>query len=243
MHCISAITKVESIFWILLQNTRIYSCIALKKRQFPSNDEYCYRQVRPQNGSVVVCAGGDEGQEIEEFSNKIGEDGIIHIFEPSKYSYAALSNKLAALKNIRVWPYALSSSRGVLDFYESVESKGASGFNVPFGNYETYPVEAISIDEWAEVNGIPKIDYIKMDIEGAEYDTLIGATRVIKEFKPSLAICVYHRNDSAAGIYDEDILRIPMLVKRLVSDYKCSLVNTEYNTWIGTKMFASRAEI
>lgn len=42
-----------------------------------------------------------------------------------------------------------------------------------------------------------RIDFIKADIEGAERNMLMGATKVLKEFSPKLAICTYHLADDA----------------------------------------------
>lgn len=60
------------------------------------------------------------------------------------------------------------------------------------------------------------IDYhptlIKMDIEGAELDSLIGATQIIKTLKPKLAICIYHM--------PFDFYEIPKFLKSLVPEYK-----------------------
>jgi Trk K+ transport system NAD-binding subunit len=47
--------------------------------------------------------------------------------------------------------------------------------------------------ELVEELGLEKVDFIKMDIEGAEVDALIGAEETISQFKPKLAICTYHR--------------------------------------------------
>ena len=47
--------------------------------------------------------------------------------------------------------------------------------------------------------------FIKMDIEGAEIEGLIGARRTIAEFKPDLGICVYHASDH--------LWKIPLLIK------------------------------
>ena len=41
--------------------------------------------------------------------------------------------------------------------------------------------------------GLDRLDFIKMDIEGAEIEALKGAEASIRHFKPKLAICLYHR--------------------------------------------------
>lgn len=57
--------------------------------------------------------------------------------------------------------------------------------------------------------------YIKMDIEGAELDALMGAEEIIKRCKPKLAICVYHKPDH--------FWEIPFYIKRIVPEYKIYL--------------------
>jgi len=57
-----------------------------------------------------------------------------------------------------------------------------------------------------------KPDYIKMDIEGSEKEALIGAKEIIKDFKPKLAISLYHKA--------EDLWEIPLLIKELNPDYE-----------------------
>lgn len=54
--------------------------------------------------------------------------------------------------------------------------------------------------------------YIKMDIEGAEIEALRGAERLIRNCKPKLAICIYHKN--------EDVTQIPELLLKYNEDYK-----------------------
>ena len=62
--------------------------------------------------------------------------------------------------------------------------------------------------------------YIKMDVEGAEYETLLGCKRLIRECKPKLAVSAYHR----AG----DIFTLPLLIARLNPDYKIYLRHHKY---------------
>ena len=51
-----------------------------------------------------------------------------------------------------------------------------------------------------------------MDVEGAELESLKGAQKVIKRDKPKLAVCIYHK--------PEDILTLPLFIKKLVPEYK-----------------------
>ena len=56
-----------------------------------------------------------------------------------------------------------------------------------------------------------KLDFIKMDIEGAEYKALIGGRNTIEEQQPVMMISVYHKQD--------DFIRIPLLIKSLCPSY------------------------
>lgn len=59
----------------------------------------------------------------------------------------------------------------------------------------TISVRAVRIDTLMAELGGGRVDFIKMDIEGAEPKALAGAGRTIAAFKPRMAICVYHGHD------------------------------------------------
>lgn len=70
----------------------------------------------------------------------------------------------------------------------------------------------MSIDEIVYSEESPKVTFIKMDIEGAELESLKGAQKVIQRDKPKLAICIYHK--------PEDMVELPLYIKELVPEYK-----------------------
>lgn len=57
-----------------------------------------------------------------------------------------------------------------------------------------------------------KVTFIKMDIEGAEYEALRGAKNIISSYHPKLAVSIYHK--------DEDIWEIPQLILSFYANYK-----------------------
>jgi FkbM family methyltransferase len=67
------------------------------------------------------------------------------------------------------------------------------------------------------------VTFIKYDIEGAEYNGLLGARRIIETYKPKLAICIYHR--------PEDIWELPKLILQFRSDYKFYLRHYSLVDW------------
>uniref|UniRef100_UPI0025DD2048 FkbM family methyltransferase n=1 Tax=uncultured Succinivibrio sp. TaxID=540749 RepID=UPI0025DD2048 len=64
---------------------------------------------------------------------------------------------------------------------------------------------------------------IKMDIEGAELDSLKGASEIISKLKPKLAICIYH--------LPLDFYEIPKYLKALVPEYKFKIRQHEDLFW------------
>jgi hypothetical protein len=56
------------------------------------------------------------------------------------------------------------------------------------------------------------VSYIKMDVEGSEYEALKGARKMISSYTPKLAVCVYHKQ--------EDIWEIPKLIHELNPSYR-----------------------
>ena len=71
-----------------------------------------------------------------------------------------------------------------------------------------YSIEGVRADD---IISTP-VDMIKLDIEGAEANALLGMQNLIRKYKPVLAVCIYHKQD--------DFITLPKLVLNLVPEYK-----------------------
>ena len=105
-------------------------------------------------------------------------------------------------KNVLIYPMGVYSKTAIL----KLTSLGSGSF---ISNEGDNFISVTSLDE-AIYNFKP--DYIKMDVEGSEKEALIGAKEIIKEFKPKLAISLYHKA--------EDLWELPLLIKELNPDYE-----------------------
>lgn len=145
-------------------------------------------------GDIVVDAGGCYGDTALYFAHKAGPAGRVESFEflPMNVSVfrrnLQLNPELAARIHLHECPVHSESGREM--FVEEC-GPGTRVLDRPKDN-AAIAVRTTRIDDLVTVDGLPGIDFIKMDIEGAELAALKGSEAVLREFKPKLAICVYH---------------------------------------------------
>ena len=111
-------------------------------------------------------------------------------------------NDLITSEKVTVIDKALSDQNKTVSFISNANGTSCIGVGEE-------KVEAVTLDS---VIGDKQVTFIKMDIEGAEYNALLGAKNIIGKYHPKLAISVYHR--------PEDIYDIPNLILSYSSDYR-----------------------
>ncbi len=168
-----------------------------KKTFFKKDHFYEDFGVEIESGDVVIDAGANIGT-IAAYAASKGAN--VYAFEPIEECRKFLAETVKLNENlpgkIRIEPFALSDKTEKLEFSMDgslLTSSSVIGYETHSENKQE--MDAISLDEWAEKESIRKIDFIKADIEGAERKMLLGATRILREMKPKLAICTYHLPD------------------------------------------------
>jgi FkbM family methyltransferase len=130
----------------------------------------------------------DVGANIGAFSvlmARLARDGRVFCFEAVKETAAVLQQNLDrnAATNATVVTAAVSSEAGTVRMHEP---KGWLGTSFVLAGGGDTP--AITLDEFARDNGISRVDFIKMDTEGAELPAMNGAWSLIRSHRPVLLI-------------------------------------------------------
>lgn len=175
---------------------------------------YETENVKLQAGDIVIDAGANMGV----FSVLAADAGTtVYAFEPqpSVHELLEANAKLNSFADkINLVKFGLSDKKCTVDFFEDFSQFTSSGMVMSVENRQgkTYKIDCVSLDEWVRENNIPRVDFIKADIEGAERLMLDGAKETLRKFKPRLAICTYHLPD------DPKVLREKILSAN--PDYK-----------------------
>ena len=172
-----------------------------------------------------VDGGAFDGDTLRELFKTKYDIECIATFEPDLENFRKLAEYVFSSGNKRVylWPCGIYSTTQQLYF----QSGRGEGSRILSGKGETSKISAISnttmIQAIALDDVIPSFEpnLIKFDIEGAEYDGLMGAKRIIRENKPGLAICTYHR--------PEHLWSIPLLIDNEDLGYKFYLRVYKHN--------------
>ena len=178
----------------------------------PEGTEYFPQDIPMLNNleeiNFIDC-GAYIGDTIHELMNQSDKVKSTISFEPDAKNLTALNIELSALKNkypktnFLVYPAGVYSKNGILKFLNSGVDSGAS-----LSDSSTLQVPVVSLDDTI-INSSP--NYIKMDIEGAEKEALLGAVQTIKKYKPNLAVCLYHK--------PQDLWELPLLINEIEPMY------------------------
>ena len=156
--------------------------------------EYFPKELSPvvKKGDYVVDAGISAFIfELEEYSKLVGNSGKIYAFEASPIEYKKAKANLAqtdANKNTELICLGLWENESTMQI--SNASSGSSVVNSSTNG--SIECKLVALDDYIKDNNISKVDYIKLDIEGAEPFALKGAENTIRKYKPNMAVCVYH---------------------------------------------------
>lgn len=150
---------------------------------------WCKKLIKP--GMVVLDIGAHLGYYTRLTSNLVKESGLVLAFEPCPENSPMLKYNVERLRfnNVRISNNAVSSKSGMAVLFISPGHSNHSlnnGYTEEQGRVE---VETIAIDSFLPTLGIKKVDFVKIDVEGAEPLVLEGMRQTVKN-SPELVMLV-----------------------------------------------------
>jgi len=168
-----------------------------------AEEEYMSEVLHSEKFTSFVDAGAYKGDTIS--SQMIYSPTLEKIFaiEPDPSTYKKLCTLFEGNASIIPFNCGLSDSQKETAFH------GGGGRGSSFNTYGKKIIPLNSLDFLLEGKA-EKIDFIKYDVEGSEYDALCGSVKTIKRFRPSLLVSLYHRS--------EDLFKLPILIHDIYPD-------------------------
>jgi FkbM family methyltransferase len=183
------------------------------------------RSCEVSQGDFVIDGGSFMGETAFWFLSKGASK--VYAFEPDPLNFKVLSENI---KRNNMSERIIPIQQILLDKQDRVNiSSTGTSMSITLGGGNTV-VKSLTLDSFVERQKLERVDFIKLDVEGAELSILKGALETIKKFKPKMAISIYHK--------PEDIITIPLFLFNVLPQAKFYLSHKFYN-WCETVLFVN----
>ena len=177
-------------------------------------DIYTGTEVRVKPGAVVLDCGANIGV-FTRLSLERGAGKVIAI-EPAPENLECLRRNFAkeiADGRVVVYPKGVWDKDDVLTLNVDPHNSAADSFLIHReGGHEGNKVPLTTIDKLVGELGLDRVDFVKMDIEGAEVRALMGGQATIAKYHPLMALSAYHN--------PTDPVEVPKTVKAAWNGYR-----------------------
>lgn len=183
--------------------------LAEQERKIYGTAERAVRQ-----GDTVLDCGANVGVYVREALHAGAR--LVVAIEPAPENLECLRRNFPseiAAGRVRVYPKGVWDQDTELTINIDPHNSAADSFVMrPPGAQAVMKLPLTTIDKLVAELGLERVDYIKMDIEGAEQHALAGGRVTLARFRPRLAISAYH--------LPEDPVKIPALIHSIAPAYQ-----------------------
>ena len=171
---------------------------------FADTPQYICEGFEPNVGDIFIDGGACDGYTAGFFADRGCK---VYSFEMDRKN-AEIASALGKQKGFVVENLGLGSS--VREEHYTHNENNIGGSHLDANGNDTTTI--VALDSYVAQHQLPRVDFIKLDVEGAELDVLKGAAESIKKFKPKMAVCAYHKH--------EDLWTLMPFIKSLRPDYE-----------------------
>lgn len=172
---------------------------------------------------VAVDGGALDGADTVRLLDALPALRRLHAFEPQTAAWLGSPHaaRLAADPRVRFDPRPLWSGETELPF--RADAANPDGARLDPAARDAPILRTATLDGVARERANERIDFLKLDIEGAEAEALAGGARTLARDRPALAVCIYHRK--------EHLHELPALIARLLPGARHRLGHYSRSFW------------
>ena len=157
-----------------------------------------FKYYQPKKGDTVFDCGAWIGHFTLMASRLVGKNGMVYSFEPQEEIYNMLKKRIKErnIKNVIPINSAVYSHKSTMSVEKETSSADFTIVDIKNGKLSNpVTIDMVDLDSFIKEFKITRLNFIKMDIEGAEIEALQGAKNVLKNFSPKIAIASYHMRE------------------------------------------------
>ena len=161
----------------------------------PDFEPWMWNYLKPKEGDVFLDVGAHVGRYALQVAKIVGESGSVIAIEPMTECYKTLKKgiSLNSFKNVTPLNIAAwNKSCNLKLFIGDNPGLNSIKYNMGLGYVE---VEAKALDMVLSQINVNRVDWIKIDVEGAEYEVLQGLKNTLKKDSPQLIVEVKKENE------------------------------------------------
>lgn len=137
---------------------------------------------QPKPKEIVIDIGANVGKYALLACKKVGEEGLVFAIDPDSDCVKIIEKNqlLNKFKNLITLEVAMGEKDGHVEFYQSFDGSRHSTTWIPPHEAKTIKVNQLTLDTLMKKYDLKKIDWLKIDAEGAEYDIFVGGKEALK---------------------------------------------------------------
>ncbi|MEI6266157.1 MAG: FkbM family methyltransferase [Sphingobacteriia bacterium] len=163
---------------------------------------YNKHNIEIEEGDTVVDIGANVGLFSVYASYKVGK-GKVFAFEPFKENYEILSKQIQLNDLTNLFPHNLgvSSITGEQTLFLSPTNTGGHSIKFDQGASSVI-IKTITLSEFCNSNNISRIDFLKIDCEGSEFEILESSPQILDSVKKLVMECHPYKNKSVEDMIE-----------------------------------------
>lgn len=144
-------------------------------------------------GAVCMDIGAQMGYLSLAMATSANRRTVVHAFEPEDHNASRFLDNMAlnSISNVYLHREAVSNVEGSLQLFLSKTSNAGTHstlFNERTVTAESIRIPATTLDAFVRTQGLERVDLIKIDVEGAEFEVLQGADHVLRQYRPHVIL-------------------------------------------------------